>query len=99
VLCIEFDRAMNDFLMIYMKCSKTLEAEGEQPNDDYLVDHSIVLYLIDRNGVFVDFFAGNIDEQELAMRLKSRLLANLGPVESRTFQERSLWPWTWSHNK
>jgi len=79
--------------------SKTLEAEGEQPNDDYLVDHSIVLYLIDRNGVFVDFFAGNIDEQELAMRLKSRLLANLGPLESRNFQERSLWPWTWSHNK
>jgi cytochrome oxidase Cu insertion factor (SCO1/SenC/PrrC family) len=25
-------------------------------DEDYLVDHSIVLYLVDKNGEFVDFF-------------------------------------------
>jgi protein SCO1/2 len=29
---------------------------GEKEGDDYLVDHSIILYLMDRNGDFLQFF-------------------------------------------
>lgn len=33
----------------------------EDDEDDYLVDHSIVLYLVDPEGNFVDFFTQSVD--------------------------------------
>jgi protein SCO1 len=38
--------------------------------DEYLVDHSIIIYLIDDNGDFVDFFGKNKTAPEIAQGVK-----------------------------
>lgn len=44
--------------MIPLLISSILDQANEHLDDeeDYLVDHSIVLYLVDKEGEFVDFF-------------------------------------------
>ena len=38
-------------------------------DDDYLVDHSIFLYLLDRDGQFMEFFGKSIAPEEVAQRM------------------------------
>lgn len=42
---------------------------GDGP-DEYLVDHSIIIYLIDDDGKFVDFFGKNKTAPEIAEGVK-----------------------------
>lgn len=46
--------------------SKTIPGDDE---DDYLVDHSIIMYLIDPNGEFIKFFGKNETTDTLMKQL------------------------------
>jgi protein SCO1/2 len=44
-------------------------------NDDYLVDHSIITYLIDPKGEFVTFYGKNFDAKQLADSIGGHVMA------------------------
>jgi len=39
---------------------------GDDDEKDYLVDHSIIMYLVDKNGEFVTFYGKNYEAKEMA---------------------------------
>lgn len=39
---------------------------GEDGDPDYLVDHSIIMYLVDTNGEFVTFYGKNYEAPQMA---------------------------------
>ena len=43
--------------------------------DDYLVDHSIVIYLMGPDGGIADFFHREVPGSQIAHRVKARVLA------------------------
>lgn len=43
--------------------------ENENDDEDYLVDHSIVLYLVSPDGEFLDFFTQKLEVGEIAERI------------------------------
>lgn len=46
----------------------------EDDTEDYLVDHSIVIYLLSPQGVFLDFFTQLTEPEEITERIKQRML-------------------------
>lgn len=44
--------------------------ENEEDDDDYLVDHSIVMYLVGLNGEFLDFFTQSARVDDIAKKIK-----------------------------
>jgi protein SCO1/2 len=48
--------------------------DGAQEN--YLVDHSIFFYLMDRQGAFVDFFGKSLEAEEIAVKIEQQLKAD-----------------------
>ena len=42
-------------------------------DDDYLVDHSIIHYLINPAGQFVDFYGKNLTPDEMAKKVKNEI--------------------------
>ena len=46
---------------------------------DYLVDHSIIMYLLDPKGDFVTFFGKNVGEDELAAGIWDHIKKWKGP--------------------
>jgi len=58
----EIDVAAKAYRVYYMKTDES---------DDYLIDHSIIMYLLDPNGDFVTFFGKNFTEEQLADKLAS----------------------------
>jgi protein SCO1 len=57
------------------KAYRVYYSKDETPGDDYLVDHSIITYLM-KDGEFVDFYAKNVSATEMAARIESRMLAS-----------------------
>ena len=51
-----------------------LPQETESEDEEYLVDHSIVIYLIAPDGTFLDFFTQLIEVDEAVNRIKTRIL-------------------------
>ncbi|KAG8346970.1 putative SCO1 SenC [Trypanosoma vivax] len=47
----------------------SLPSEEATVEDDYLIDHSIAIFLFDPKGRFVDFFGSRYDEHEIAERV------------------------------
>lgn len=43
--------------------------ENENDDEDYLVDHSIVLYLISPDGEFLDFFTQRMEVKEVVEKI------------------------------
>lgn len=43
--------------------------ENEKDDEDYLVDHSIVLYLVSPDGEFLDFFTQKMEVGEIADKI------------------------------
>jgi protein SCO1/2 len=52
-----------------------LSRAGEDPNDpnDYLVDHSIIMYLVDRSGQFVAYYGQTKTAQEIADAIENEI--------------------------
>lgn len=50
-------------------------SKDESPGDDYLVDHSIISYLMDPNGEFQEFYGKNTTAVEVAARMHAKMLA------------------------
>lgn len=44
-------------------------------DEDYLVDHSIVLYLVDKNGEFVDFFTQRAQIGDVVDKIEAHMKA------------------------
>lgn len=42
--------------------------------EDYLVDHSIFMYLMDPEGKFVDYFGVNLDQKQIVERIRAHLI-------------------------
>jgi cytochrome oxidase Cu insertion factor (SCO1/SenC/PrrC family) len=42
-------------------------------DEDYLVDHSIVLYLVDKNGEFVDFFTQRAQIGDVVEKIEAHM--------------------------
>lgn len=45
---------------------------GKDPGD-YLIDHSVMFYLVDPNGEFVDYYGGNLTPAEIAGRMRDSM--------------------------
>ncbi|KAA0157128.1 hypothetical protein FNF29_00480 [Cafeteria roenbergensis] len=54
------------------------EVDREEDDDDYLVDHSIVMYLMDPQGKLVDFFPQLVEPQEISERIAGHIRSELG---------------------
>lgn len=55
-------------------------SKDETPGDEYLVDHSIITYLMDPEGEFVEFYGKNASAVEVASRIEAKMLARSGPA-------------------
>lgn len=51
-----------------------VKAEQDETMSDYLIDHSALIYLLDRDGTFIDYFPHTIHPGDLARALQKRLL-------------------------
>jgi protein SCO1/2 len=51
---------------VYFKAARTGGAAGANPNDDYLVDHTIFYYLMDPEGKYVTHFGRDHRPSEVA---------------------------------
>jgi len=62
-------------------------ATGDPADEDYLIDHSIVMYLVGPNGDFLDFYTQMADAKEVERRIKAQVsgyrpAASAPPTES-----------------
>jgi protein SCO1 len=47
--------------------------ENEDDDDDYLVDHSIVMYLMSPDGEFLDFFTQKMEAADIVERIDKQV--------------------------
>ena len=47
----------------------SIPAEDQSAKEDYLIDHSIAIFLFDPNGQFVEFFGNRYDEKEITAKV------------------------------
>lgn len=64
-----------DIIKDVAKKYRVYYTRDETPGDDYLVDHSIITYLMDPNGEFVEFYTKNTSSVEMAARIEGKMLA------------------------
>eukprot|EP00927_Polykrikos_kofoidii_P010193 TRINITY_DN14316_c0_g1_i1.p1 TRINITY_DN14316_c0_g1~~TRINITY_DN14316_c0_g1_i1.p1 ORF type:complete len:356 (+),score=51.40 TRINITY_DN14316_c0_g1_i1:56-1069(+) len=58
--------------------------EGIKTDDeDYLVDHSIIHYFVNKRGKFVEFFGKNMTAKEMAAKVRSVILQDKEKMEQR----------------
>ena len=53
------------------------ETEHQEGDNDYLVDHSVVMYLMSPEGEFVDFYTQKLTANELADKISAQLKSKL----------------------
>lgn len=58
----QVERTTKSFRVYFHRASEISE-------EDYLIDHSIIMYLMDRNGEFVDFFGTNMTLEQIQERV------------------------------
>lgn len=63
------DKVTKDFRVFF---SKTAEPDKDP---DYLVDHSIFMYLMDPEGKFVDYFGVNMESKQIVEKIRAHLIA------------------------
>jgi len=60
------------------------EAVTQSPDDkDYLIDHSIIHYFMNKKGKFIDFFGKNMTAQEMADKMKQVICEDREKEEAR----------------
>ena len=52
--------------------------ENDQDDEDYLVDHTTVMYLVSPTGEFLEFFTSSVTAAEIAKRIKGHIHAGGG---------------------
>lgn len=57
------------------KAYRVYYSRDEEEGDEYLVDHSIITYLMDPNGEFQEFYGQNSTAVEVAARIEQQLLS------------------------
>lgn len=57
------------------KAYRVYYSKDETPGDEYLVDHSIITYLMTPEGEFADFYAKNATATEIAARIEATMLS------------------------
>lgn len=57
------------------KAYRVYYSRDDAENDDYLVDHSIITYLMDPTGEFREFYGKNSTAVEMAARIEQQMLA------------------------
>ena len=67
--------------------------EDESDEDDYLVDHSAVQYLVSPEGEFLDFFTSSVVSTEIAARISKHMDESEGVTSSSgsTLDEWTKW--------
>jgi len=53
--------------------SKAREDDGMKSDDDYVLDHSIILYLMDTEGVFVDHFGVDMTDKKIIDKISKHV--------------------------
>lgn len=61
---VQTDAAAKAYRVYHMKTDET---------EDYLVDHSIIMYLVNPAGDFVQFFGKNVDAAALAKAIQGHM--------------------------
>jgi protein SCO1 len=57
------------------KAYRVYYSKDETPGDEYLVDHSIITYLMTPEAEFADFYAKNATAPEMAARIEAKMQA------------------------
>lgn len=57
------------------KAYRVYYSKDETPGDEYLVDHSIITYLMDPEGNFADFYPKNVGAPEIVSRIEMKMQA------------------------
>lgn len=57
------------------KAYRVYFSKDETAGDEYLVDHSIITYLMDPQGNFAEFYGKNSSAAEIAARIEAQMLA------------------------
>lgn len=57
------------------KAYRVYYSKDDEEADEYLVDHSIITYLMDPSGEFCEFYGKNIAAPEMAARIEGKILA------------------------
>jgi len=86
-----FDQVLRTTRMFRVYFSKANESEEEGEEDDYLLDHSIIMYLMNPEGEFADFFGSNMDADEVEEKVMRQIriyMQEKGIVEP---QSNSVW--------
>lgn len=60
----------------------TSKVKPEGTEADYLMDHSALIYLIDREGKFIDFFPHTTNPAEIAQKIRKHLLAEFSSSQA-----------------
>jgi protein SCO1/2 len=63
-----------------------------EENEDYLLDHSIFIYMLDRDGKFLDYFGVNKDVVEITQKVKQHIRERDQLPESLLERIKALWP-------
>ena len=63
VLAVQVQKATRAYRVYYTKT--------DDNEEDYLIDHSIIMYLVDPNGEFVTFYGKNFTADSLAASVKN----------------------------
>lgn len=57
------------------KAYRVYYSRDESEDDDYLVDHSIITYLMDPSGEFKEFYGQNSNARDIAARIEQQMLS------------------------
>lgn len=74
----QIDQAARAYRVYFSKVDKDEELEEE-----YLVDHSIVLYLIDPNGEFLDFYTQGMTVKDITEKILKEMKSESSAVSGK----------------
>eukprot|EP01118_Nematostelium_gracile_P019598 TRINITY_DN9141_c0_g1_i1.p1 TRINITY_DN9141_c0_g1~~TRINITY_DN9141_c0_g1_i1.p1 ORF type:complete len:301 (-),score=64.98 TRINITY_DN9141_c0_g1_i1:3-905(-) len=70
--------------------SKAREEEGLKDDDDYLLDHSIVLYFMDTEGEILDYFGIDVNDAKMAERMLNHIQTFMDTIKPVSYTHLTL---------
>uniref|UniRef100_A0A9J2P4U5 Transcription initiation factor IIF subunit alpha n=1 Tax=Ascaris lumbricoides TaxID=6252 RepID=A0A9J2P4U5_ASCLU len=80
----QVDKVAKTFRVYYSQGPRSKNAP-----DDYIVDHSVIMYLVDPDGNFHDYYGQNRNENEIANVIKLKVIKHEVPLIVFSTSERS----------